>query len=123
MVLEYGTKGKHLAYDFWGVGDDLLDNAERLLEILRDGAVSAGATVLKEEHVQFEPTGVTAFLVLSESHVSIHTYPLKGFAAIDVYTCGDHVEPEIAMDIYEQFINPAFVVKHEPIIRGVRPDR
>jgi S-adenosylmethionine decarboxylase len=48
--------------------------------------------------VKFTPQGVTGVLVLSESHLSIHTYPEEGFAAVDCYTCGHTVDPEIACD-------------------------
>jgi S-adenosylmethionine decarboxylase len=53
---------------------------------------------------QFSPQGVTAICLLSESHISIHTWPEKGEAAVDVFTCGES-EPKIACDIIIQQLN------------------
>lgn len=118
-MAEYDTRGTHVMADFWGVDFDLLDDLDHLVELLSDSAHSAGATVLNHVHHKFQPQGVTIAVLLSESHATIHTYPDKGFAAIDIYTCGDHVDPHIAVDILEQMLNPSFV-KIKTETRGVR---
>ena len=66
---------------------------------IRDRAKGAGATLLNLITHQFQPQGVTGLALLAESHISIHTWPESGYAAIDVFTCGDHTMPEQACAI------------------------
>lgn len=83
------TMGKHFILNLYECDPDLLNNPEYICKALESAAARAGATVLKTIYHQFEPQGVTAISMLSESHISIHTWPEKGTAACDIYTCGD----------------------------------
>jgi S-adenosylmethionine decarboxylase len=79
--------GMHLLVDLWGASNlcdpDLIDHA------LRDAAEAAGATILHGHFHHFSPNGgVSGVLVLAESHISIHTWPERDFAAIDIFMCG-----------------------------------
>jgi S-adenosylmethionine decarboxylase len=69
---------------------------ELVLGALRAAAAAAGSTLLAESHHRFEPCGLTAIGLLAESHVAIHTWPELGYAAADVFTCGEHTDPEAA---------------------------
>ena len=71
-----------------GIGFDTLNSAETIKAALADSCVAANLTVLSTGLHSFEPHGLTAFSILSESHISIHTWPERGYAAIDVFTCG-----------------------------------
>jgi S-adenosylmethionine decarboxylase len=59
----------------------------------------AGATLLNLITHHFQPQGVTGLALLAESHLSIHTWPESGYAAVDVFTCGDHTMPERACEV------------------------
>ena len=72
--------------------------------MIENAAEACGAHVLQTMSHHFNPQGVTAICLLSESHISIHTWPEKGEAAVDVFTCGDS-EPKIACDIIIQQLN------------------
>lgn len=104
--MEYSTNGRHVIVDAWGVDFRKLDNLETLEKTMRAGASRSGATVLSSQSKQFEPNGVTILLLLSESHFSIHTYPEKGFAGIDCYTCGDTVNPILAVRTLLSYLQP-----------------
>lgn len=104
--MEYSTFGRHVAVDTWGVDFDLLNNEEFLQAQLVDAAEACGATVLSVQSKQFEPQGATVLVLLSESHLSIHTYPERGFAAIDCYTCGETVDPQLAIDYLVSVLKP-----------------
>lgn len=79
--------GTHLLIDLRGASR--LDDAALIDRALREGAVTAGATILHSHFHTFEPNGgVSGVVVLAESHISIHTWPEKSFAAIDVFMCG-----------------------------------
>lgn len=104
--MEYSTFGRHVAVDTWGVDFALLNNAEWLETQMVGAAEASGATVLSVQAKQFEPQGATVLVLLSESHLSIHTYPEKGFAAIDCYTCGETVDPQVAIDYLVTVLRP-----------------
>lgn len=95
--MEYSTYGRHVAVDAWEIDFDKLNVAEVLAEKMVQAAEMSGATVLSVQSRQFEPQGATVLVLLSESHLSIHTYPEKGFAALDCYTCGESVDPNAAI--------------------------
>ncbi len=75
-----------------------LDDEFFLRNLLETSAIACGANVLETVSYKFDPHGVTVICLLSESHISIHTWPEKGEAAVDVFTCGES-EPEIACGI------------------------
>ena len=116
--MEYSTFGRHVAIDTWGVDFELLNNAELLQHHMVEAAEACGATVLSVQSKQFDPQGATVLVLLSESHLSIHTYPERGFAALDCYTCGDTVDPEVAIEYLVKILNPEKVYARK-IIRGV----
>ena len=63
---------------------------------LNRAAKLANATVLNLMSNKFEPQGVTAIVLLAESHISIHTWPESNYSAVDIFTCGQHMMPELA---------------------------
>lgn len=88
--------GQHCTLEIYGVKSELLDDLCFIDDVMRKAAIVSGATILDSVFHKFNPQGVTLILLLSESHVSIHTWPEKGCAAIDIYTCG-LTNPESAM--------------------------
>ncbi|BAU14526.1 S-adenosylmethionine decarboxylase proenzyme [Leptolyngbya sp. NIES-3755] len=88
--------GSHCILELFGCPSTLLDDVGFIQEVVKEAVKRAKATLLKEISYQFEPFGVTALALLSESHISIHTWPESGYIAIDVFTCGEHTQPEQA---------------------------
>jgi S-adenosylmethionine decarboxylase len=88
--------GRHVIYELQGGNPNLLDNEDFIKEALTQAADASGATLLGLVSHRFEPQGVTAIALLAESHISIHTWPQHGYAAIDAFTCGEHTNPESA---------------------------
>ena len=79
--------GTHLIIDLWGATN--LDDPAHIDDVLREAAIETGATILHGHFHHFQPNGgVSGVLVLAESHVSIHTWPEKAFAALDIFVCG-----------------------------------
>ena len=93
--------GKHYLLNLYGCSVVLLNNEHFLMDLLENAAVASGATVCQTIHKKFEPQGVSVLCLLSESHISIHTWPEEEKAAVDVYTCGD-CNPKIGCDIIIQ---------------------
>ncbi|MDA5108719.1 MULTISPECIES: adenosylmethionine decarboxylase [Brevibacillus] len=115
--MEYSTFGRHVAVDTWGVQFDLLNDAEFLKKEMIEAAEACGATVLGVQAKQFSPQGATVLVLLSESHLSIHTYPERGFAALDCYTCGETVDPQVAIDYLISVLKPEKVYAKK-LVRG-----
>ena len=90
--------GKHYLLNLYGCSFVLLDDQEYLIGLLEAAASSSGATVVNTIFKKFDPQGVTVLTLLSESHISIHTWPEKGEAAVDLFTCGD-CDPKIGCDM------------------------
>jgi S-adenosylmethionine decarboxylase len=116
--MEYSTFGRHVAVDTWGADFELLNNAEWLKAQMVEAAEACGATVLSVQAQAFEPQGATVLVLLSESHISIHTYPERGFAALDCYTCGETVDPQLAIDHMISVLKPEKVYAKK-LVRGM----
>lgn len=86
--------GRHCILELYDCPAYLLDNQAFIQETLRKAADIAKSTLLGELSHKFDPQGVTALVLLAESHISIHTWPESGYAAVDVFTCGAHTLPE-----------------------------
>ncbi len=118
--MSFSTFGRHVTMDLRDVTFEKLNDLQFLKESMLEAAERCGATVVGESFIQFSPQGVTGVLVLSESHLSIHTYPEEGFAAIDCYTCGYTVDPEIACD-YLKAVMGGRVAGYRALRRGSGP--
>ncbi|HSC79372.1 MAG TPA: adenosylmethionine decarboxylase [Chitinolyticbacter sp.] len=98
--------GRHLLADCHGIAPALLTDPAWLDAQLRRAAEAAGAHCLFGHFHPFGPgLGVTGVLLLAESHISIHTWPEHGYAAIDVFMCGD-ARPELAVTLLQAALAP-----------------
>lgn len=91
--------GKHLLLELKGCDKEVLNDIGFLREALLAAAAGAGATVLGESFHQFSPQGVSGVVVIAESHLCIHTWPEYGYAAADIFTCGNSVQPKKVAEI------------------------
>jgi S-adenosylmethionine decarboxylase len=91
--------GKHLLLELKGCEKEVLNDIGFLKEALLAAAGEAKATVLGESFHQFNPHGVSGVVMIAESHLVIHTWPEYGYAAADIFTCGNSVQPEKAARI------------------------
>lgn len=96
--------GGHLLLDLWGARN--LTDPEAIGTALREAALAAGATILHAHLHQFgEGGGVSGILVLAESHISIHTWPERDFAAIDIFMCGA-CDPHRSVPLLQRAFQP-----------------
>jgi len=103
--------GSHLIIDLWEA--EGLADRERIETALIDAVTAAGATLLHIHlHTFEEGGGISGVAVLAESHISVHTWPEKGYAAFDVFMCGD-AQPRKALDVFKRAFNPGRVVVGE----------
>lgn len=91
-----GIVGTHCLLELTGCPPQLLNDEQMLRQALTDAAAASGSTLLHLTSHAFSPCGVTAVGLLAESHLSIHTWPEQGYAAVDIFTCGAACDPEAA---------------------------
>jgi S-adenosylmethionine decarboxylase len=85
--------GRHVLAELYGCAIEALDDLETVRQYMQDAALAAGAEIRECVFHKFSPQGVSGVVVISESHLAIHTWPELGYAAIDVFTCGEKVDP------------------------------
>ena len=95
--------GTHTLIDFWNCRECTPAEWDTLL---RSVVAAAGVQLLELRVQEFEPQGLTAFCLLSESHLSVHTWPETGYVGIDVFTCGENCRPEKAVELLNDFLQP-----------------
>ena len=88
--------GRHCILELYQCNQAKLNDEAFIRTTITSSAKIAGATLINLVTHSFKPQGVTGLALLAESHISIHTWPEIGYAAIDVFTCGDHTMPEKA---------------------------
>lgn len=99
--------GTHLLIDLWDASR--LDDPALIDATLRDAALAAGATILHSHFHHFTPNGgVSGVVVLAESHISIHTWPERSYAALDIFMCGD-CNPYKAIPLLKSAFGPGSV--------------
>lgn len=96
------SNGRHLILDLYDCNPEILDNYDRLETYLKEALALAGANILRIFGEKFDPQGVTLLALLSESHASIHTWPELGYAAVDLYTCGDTTNTHKAAEFLKE---------------------
>ena len=89
-------QSKHLLLELYRCDCEKLNDESFLRCILNRASKLANATVLNLISNKFEPQGVTAIALLAESHISIHTWPESNYSAVDIFTCGQNMLPELA---------------------------
>lgn len=121
FVNRNGTEfaGIHLIIDFWEAEN--LDNLQLMEAALREAVEVTGATLLHIHLHHFTPSGgISGVAVLAESHISVHTWPERGFAAFDIFMCGD-TEPEQAIAVLKSAFSPGKLKVTEQL-RGMNSD-
>jgi len=96
------TLGLHILVEISGCQANFLDSVEKIRELMIKAAVAANAHVEEAIFHKFNPIGVSGVVVIAESHISIHTWPEYGYAAVDIYTCGETTDPWKACEVISE---------------------
>jgi S-adenosylmethionine decarboxylase len=102
MSIKIETLGRHVLIEYYGCNKNILENCKLIEKIMNDAARKSGATIVTNIFHQFSPYGVSGAVIIKESHLSIHTWPEHKYASVDVYTCGDKVDPWKAAHYLEE---------------------
>jgi S-adenosylmethionine decarboxylase len=96
--------GRHIILEMWGCQN--LDSVETAERALREMVVALDVNLLDLKVYPFSPVGVTGVAIVSESHLVIHTWPEHGYAAVDVFTCGEPRDPQPAVQVLRRLFKP-----------------
>ncbi len=88
--------GTHLLLELKECNSKALNDLKKVQDILISAAKEVKATIIETSFHKFSPFGISGIVVIAESHISIHTWPEHSYAAIDIFTCGQVLKPEIA---------------------------
>jgi len=102
----------------YGCAFESLDDLEQVQKYMKDAALAAGAEIRECVFHKFSPQGVSGVVVISESHLAIHTWPELGYAAVDVFTCGEKVDPWDACKYLKDKFQAEYMTANE-IKRGI----
>jgi len=104
-------QSKHLLLELYRCDCEKLNDESSLRCILNRAAKLANATVLNLISNKFEPQGVTAIALLADSHISLHTWPESNYSAVDIFTCGQNMMPELA----SQYLIESLIAKEHSL--------
>ncbi len=90
--------GRHILVEYYNCDPETLNDLNLVEESMKEAAVKAGSTIVDSVFRRFAPHGISGVVVIAESHLAIHTWPEYGYAAVDLFTCGEKVDPWIAHD-------------------------
>ncbi|MDC3415736.1 adenosylmethionine decarboxylase [Aquibacillus salsiterrae] len=114
------TMGRHVIAEMWDCNIDTLNDMGLIEQIFVNAALKAGAEIREVAFHKFAPYGVSGVVIISESHLTIHSFPEHGYASIDVYTCGDILDPNVATDFIAEALESKTCEKVE-VPRGMGP--
>ncbi len=97
-LLKTEQLGRHILVEYYNCNKEVLKDHDKIEEFMKTAAIKAKATIVQSVFHLFNPWGVSGAVIISESHLTIHTWPEYGYAAVDLFTCGDTVDPWDAFD-------------------------
>ncbi|WP_343759952.1 adenosylmethionine decarboxylase [Clostridium oceanicum] len=94
--------GRHILVEFYNCDKKILNNNDLIEKYMNEAAIKSNATIVQSCFHTFNPWGVSGAVIIQESHLTIHTWPEYGYASVDLFTCGDSVDPWIAFEYLEK---------------------
>ena len=97
-----GYLGRHILAEFFDCDSNVLNNLELIEKNMTQAATECGAHIVQSCFHMFSPHGVSGVVIISESHLAIHTWPEYGYAAVDLFTCGEQCDPKISYEFLKR---------------------
>ena len=104
---------RHILFTLKGCNVELMEDIDYMRLMLYNAAKECNSTLLNLLVHKFEPQGFTGIAMLAESHISIHTWPEKGMAVCDAFTCGDHTTPEKGVEYMKEMLQASNIISRE----------
>ena len=110
--------GRHILAEFFECDPNVLNSPELVEKYMLQAALECGATVVNKCFHLFAPHGVSGVVIISESHLAIHTWPEYGYAAVDLFTCGEQCDPKVSYEFLKEKFNSKDA-KYSQLNRGL----
>ncbi len=110
--------GRQILAEFYGCNSENLKDEKYIEKAMVDACIIGKATVVTYTFHSFSPFGVSGVVVIAESHVAIHTWPEHNYAAVDIFTCGETIEPWVLFDFLKAKLGSTHV-SHMELKRGL----
>lgn len=104
---------RHLIAEFYGCDPEILNDVRMIETVLLEAAEAARTTVVGHDFHEFSPQGVSGIVLVAESHISIHTWPEYGYAAVDIFTSGETTDNHAAVESIRKGLEADTVVPVE----------
>lgn len=111
--------GRHLTIEYYDCNAQTLADVGGMEKIFTEAAVISGATVLETSFHAFQPQGVSGIVVICESHFAVHAWPEHDYAAVDIFTCGDQIDFELAAKTLREKLSSRSMVISHALSRGL----
>jgi S-adenosylmethionine decarboxylase len=111
--------GKHLTIEFYDCDSMLLADPDYMEQVFITAAKASGATVIKADFHNFKPQGVSGVVIIAESHFSVHAWPEHDYAAVDIFTCGESINFDVAVESIKTGLKSANTIVSSAMNRGV----
>lgn len=105
--------GRQILVEYYDCDANLINDVDHVERVLLDGTTLAKATIISHNFHKFSPHGVSGTVVIAESHVAIHTWPEYGYAAVDIFTCGETIDPWVIQEHIKEHFKSANVSSME----------
>ena len=111
--------GRQLTVEYYDCDAEIINDARKMEEIFVHAAKASHATVISSSFHRFEPQGVSGVVVISESHFAVHAWPEYAYAAVDIFTCGETIDFDIAMSEIRRGMNSSSCIVSSMLNRGI----
>lgn len=111
--------GRQLTIEYYECGKDLLLDKNMVEKAMLNAAEKSGATIINSMFHKFEPQGISGVVVIAESHFTVYAWPEHDYAAVDIFTCGDKIDLETAIDCMKNSFESENVVISSDLNRGL----
>lgn len=95
--------GRQILVEFYDCKESLINDVEYIESSLIKATEASNATIISHNFHKFSPYGVSGVVVIAESHVAIHTWPEYNYAAVDIFTCGDTIDPWVIQEHLKEY--------------------
>ncbi len=105
--------GRQILVEYYDCDEDVINDVSQIESILLDATRKSKASIISHNFHKFSPHGVSGTVVIAESHIAIHTWPEYGYAAVDIFTCGETIDPWIIQDHIREYFHSGNVSSME----------
>ena len=105
--------GRQLLVEYYNCDNQILNNPKLIKKYMENAAKACQATIVESVFHLFNPHGVSGVVVIAESHISIHTWPEYSYASVDIFTCGNRVDPLKAYEFLRKKLKAGYATPVE----------